>query len=340
MGQVVQTNGDYEIRATEGGVIKLNTGPAVGVVKVTGTLLVEGESLNVTTDNLNIKDNTIVLNSGETGAGITLEYAGIQIDRGTEPPASFLYDEINDTWIFATGTKATGFNYTNSKLRVKEILTQPTIDNGDLVLIGSGSGVVKVGDRGNLVPYEDLVVNDDDVPNKKYVDRAIQENPTFQIVKDNTRVVAFDPQDPVDQAAFPIGPYLTTPPVGQVAVIVENKRVALFTDRSLELRGLSIFPEDPSGSDIFGFPAASAVTLQASNTNSNIRLETNGTGKVEITYALQYNNTSISPAYVDNSTIVYAGTPGTGTSGLYTVNSSYRGELVLKSRALLFSMIF
>jgi hypothetical protein len=339
MGQVVQANGDYTIKASAGGTIRLDTGSNVGFVRVTGSLLVDGDTLTVSAENLNVKDNIIVLNFGETGAGVTLEYSGIQIDRGTLTPASILFDEGADSWIIAEGTPESSFNYSNSNLRLRRVSTDSDTDSGDLTLIGFGTGVVKVLGTTN---YEQQVTDDDDIPNKKYVDDAIISTPSFQIVRANTRITTFDTQDPLDQDFFPIGPYVTNPNQDQIAVIVNNRRVALFTEDEFSLRGLSIFPEDNKGADIFGGAISQAVTIQARDTNSGIRLETNGTGKVEISYALQFNSVDlgIAPAVVTDTTVVYNGPIAAGTSGLYAVNNNYRDELVLKSRALLFSMIF
>ena len=345
MGQVVQTNGDYEIKTGIGKDILLNTGPNIGNVRVTGNLIVTGDTLTVSAENLNIKDNVIILNFGETGNGVSLDYSGIQIDRGTAPPASFIFDEINDTWILAYGSPESAFNFEGSSLRLQSIKTSSTAylsatgRNGDLQLIGSGTGVVTVIGTNE---YEKQVTQDDDIPNKKYVDDAIQLNPAFQITKSDTRVIAFDTFDPLDSGLFPIGPYLGNPNASQVAVIVDNKRVALFTTDSLEMRGLSIFPEDPRRNDIFALPLPDGIRIQATNTNGNLILETNGTGKVEITYALQFDSVDIgvAPAVVTDTTVLYNGPIASGTSGLYAVNNNYRGELVLKNRALLFSMIF
>jgi hypothetical protein len=302
-------------------------------------LLVDGDTLTVSAENLNVKDNVIVLNFGETGAGVTLEYSGIQIDRGSLTPTTILFDESADSWFIAEGTPESSFNYTNSNLRLRRISTDSDTDSGDLTLIGFGTGVVKVLGTTN---YEQQVTADDDIPNKKYVDDAIIATPSFQIVRSNTRITTFDTQDPLDQDFFPIGPYVTNPNQDQIAVIVNNRRVALFTEEEFSLRGLSIFPEDNKGDDIFGGAISQAITIQARDTNSGIRLETNGTGKVEISYALQFNSVDvvISPAAVTDTTVIYNGPIAAGTSGLYAVNNNYRDELVLKSRALLFSMIF
>jgi hypothetical protein len=339
MGQLVQVNGDYSIKASSGGTILLDTGANQGFVRVTGSLLVDGDTLTVSAENLNIKDNVIVLNDGETGAGVTLEYSGIQIDRGTLTPAVFLFDEGADSWLIAEGTLESSFNYLNSNLRLRQISTDSDTDSGDLTLIGFGTGVVKVLGTTN---YEQQVTNDDDIPNKKYVDDAILGNPSFQIVRGDTRITSFDTSDPIDQDFFPIGPLNVNPPESQIAIIVNNKRIVRITEQNFELRGLSFISGDPQGQDITSLPGPASVTISATALDSNLILETSGTGKVEISYALQFDAINLDnvPAIVTNTTVLYNGPIKAGTSGLYAVNNNYRDEIVLRNRAILFSMIF
>ena len=366
-GRTVQSSGDYNIKTGEGSSILLDTGPNVGEVRITGNLIVLGETLTVEATNLNVQDNIIILNYGETGQGVTLGYSGVQIDRGYTidssqvAPTALLWDEANETWQIAQGTPEDGFNYTDSKLKLSKILTDADTLDGDLLLIGTGTGVVKVGDRG--VPgYETFVTDPDDVPNKQYVDDAIQSNPTFQIKKDNTRVIVFDKDDTLSGSAFSpaIGPYSSQPVNSQIAFIVDNKRVAAMTVDHFEMRGLTIFTEDQVGTDIeanFGGNTnaenAEAVVIQADNTNANIRLETNGTGKVVISYAMSFEHHGSPVTQVGTTSILYGSTPGVGTTGLSfrntrpskeldgTVNASFTtDELISKNRALLFSMLF
>jgi hypothetical protein len=364
-GRTVQSSGDYNIKTGEGSSILLDTGPNTGEVRITGNLIVLGETLTVEATNLNVQDNIIILNYGETGQGVTLGYSGVQIDRGYNidssqvAPTAFLWDEANETWQIAQGTPDDGFNYTDSKLKLSQILTDSATDDGDLILIGAGTGVVKVIGTSN---YEQQVLHDDDVPNKKYVDDAIQSNPTFQITKDNTRVIVFDKDDTLPGSAFSpaIGPYSSQPALSQIAFIVDNKRVAAMTADHFEMRGLTIFTEDQVGTDIeanFGGNAnaenAEAVVIQADNTNANIRLETNGTGKVVISYAMSFEQHGGPVTQVGTTSILYGSTPGVGTTGLSfkntrpsreldgTVNASFTNdELISKNRALLFSMLF
>ena len=76
-------------------------------VTVQGNLNVVGNVTYIETTNLQVKDNIIELNSGETGSGVTLGSAGITIDRGTEPDAQVIWDENNDKFVFKLedGTK-------------------------------------------------------------------------------------------------------------------------------------------------------------------------------------------------------------------------------------------
>ena len=334
MGQFIQVNGDYNIKTAEGANITLDTGAKVGNVYVTGNLTVEGTTLTVEATNLDVQDNIITVNKGETSpTGITLRYAGIEVDRGpVETRSAFVFDENDNTWNIGYGSGGS-YSFVDSNLRVTAILT--SVDNGqagDLTLIGTGTGVVKVA---GTTDYEDQVTDDDDIPNKRYVDVAIQTSPTFQIKRDNTRVIAFDSTDPIDPLLFPIGPYISQPAENQAAVIVDDTSVAVFYQNRVTVAGLSIFSElsTPNGT-------TDASVIQATNTNGNIKLETNGSGKVQISYAMQFDQIGLTPASVTGSSLLYGGSVNAGTTGLYVVNTTKTDELVSKSRALLFSMIF
>ncbi len=65
---------------------------------VTGDLTVQGSLTSIETTNTAITDNVIVLNSGETGAGITSVTSGIEIERGTQGNKTFVYHETNGQW--------------------------------------------------------------------------------------------------------------------------------------------------------------------------------------------------------------------------------------------------
>jgi hypothetical protein len=344
MGQFLRVNGDYNIRAGDGAKITLDTGPAAsgGSVRVTGDLVVEGQTLNVAAANLNITDNIIKINDGETGAGITLVYSGLEVERGSLSNASLLYDETADTWLIANNSAPGPFNYDESNLRLRRIYTNPTTDDGDLTLIGTGSGVVKVF---GTTAYELQVTHDDDLPNKKYVDDSILNNPTFQIVApqgQDTRVIIADKEITPDISTTAGSlTYFTAqtgyPNIGEssVSVIVDNALVGQFFNNRLEISDL----------EIGGGIDSNEITTKNGITNLNIFVRTQGTGKLQTNYAIQLEKIGVTPAYVSNNILVYGDTPGVGTSGVWFVNDSaeaakQNGELISKNKALVFSMIF
>ena len=344
MGQFLRVNGDYNIRAGDGAKITLDTGPAAsgGSVRVTGDLVVEGQTLNVAAANLNITDNIIKINDGETGAGITLVYSGLEVERGSLSNASLLYEETADTWLIANNSAPGPFNYDESNLRLRKIYTNPTTDDGDLTLIGTGSGVVKVF---GTTAYELQVTHDDDLPNKKYVDDSILNNPTFQIVApqgQDTRVIIADKEitPDISTTAGSLA-YFTAqtgfPNIGEssVSVIVDNALVGQFFNNRLEISDLEI----GGGIDY------NEITTKNGITNLNIFVRTQGTGKLQTNYAIQLEKIGVTPAYVSNNILVYGDTPSVGTSGVWFVNDSaeaakQNGELISKNKALVFSMIF
>lgn len=375
MGQFLRVNGDYNIRAGDGAKITLDTGPAAsgGSVRVTGNLVVEGDTFNISTTNLTIEDNIISLNTGEVGPGVSLVYSGIEIERGNtsavtpQNNASFLYDESTDAWILAHGSAPGPFNFDASSLRLKQILTNSTTDNGDLTLIGTGTGLVKVFGTTTyeleILAREAAVPGsvDDVLPNKKYVDDAIQNNPTFQIVapqSQDTRVVIADKEITPNLAATPGSlAYFTATTThstygeSAVSVIVDNALVGQFYSNRFETGDL----------ELGGGIDRNEITSRAGITNENIVIRTQGTGKVVLNYALQLDRigtsgetppaafpyTPSTPAYVNGSTLIYSGSAGVGSTGLYFVNDTLdaasnpgTGELISKNKALVFSMLF
>jgi len=334
MGQVVQTNGDYTIKTREAGTILLDTGQNVGTVRVTGNLIVTGDTLTVSADNLNVKDNIITLNFGETEAGVSLEYAGIQIDRGTLSPASFVFDENSDTWLLANGSAPGPFNFDSSAIRLRVIRTNPDTDSGDLTLIGAGTGVVKVS---GTVNYEQQVLNDDDIPNKKYVDDAIISQPSFQIISDDTRIIIAeadrDPGDPGSLAFFQSETSYQTFGRSAVSIIVDGELVSQFYEDKFLVGRPGQYGIEVDGLNF-------EIRTETSVSNQNILIKTAGTGKLQTNYAVQLDNIASTPAFVPDATVLHSRTPAVGTTGLYFVNSSTNGELISKNRALLFSMIF
>ena len=335
MGQYFQVNGDYNIKAKDTGTITLQA----GTVKVDANLTITGATTFVSSSNLDILDRIITLNKGETGAGVTNRYSGIEIDRGSSSRAAFVFDETNPTgitgatgtWIIGGGTDPS-YGFADSNLKLRRILTDASTDGGDLTLIGTGTGVVKVAGTTN---YRLQVTDTDDIPNKDYVDYSILNNPTFQIrapQNQDTRVIIAD-QEVTPNTSLQSGSlaYYNALSIGipttesLVSFIVDGAISGQFFSNRVLIQGLEF-----SGTEITN-----------DSTNTNIYIRTNGTGKLQTNYAMQLDNNAVSPAQVSGSHVIYSKAESTGRTGIFFVNTeNTRDELVSKNRALLFSMLF
>jgi hypothetical protein len=354
MGQFFRVNGDYNIKVKDGGTIKLDTG-ASGDTIITGNLTVQGDVTSVSSTNLEIKDRIITLNDGENGPGVSLLYSGIEIDRGTYvdstavPRAAFVWNETNPGfgtdedpasasgyWQIVTGSSETAYGFADSNLKVRRILTDTSTDSGDLTLIGTGTGVVKVAGTTN---YRLQVTDNDDIPNKDYVDFSILNNPTFQIRApqgQDTRVIIADkdvtPNNSSTAGSLAFYQTATGYPIAYdgavesgIGFLVDGTITATFYKNRVVLQSLEIIDSE----------------IRHDSSNQNIFINTNGTGKLQTNYAIQLDNNVVSPAIVTGSHIIYSKPESTGKSGIYFVNTeNTRDELVSKNRALLFSMLF
>lgn len=65
---------------------------------IQGNLYLNGTETIVNTEVLDVKDNEIVINTGEPGNGVTKGTAGIRVDRGSEPDYLFQFDETSDSF--------------------------------------------------------------------------------------------------------------------------------------------------------------------------------------------------------------------------------------------------
>jgi hypothetical protein len=79
---------------------KLNTSYTIDTtdVIITGNLTVQGSQTAIETTNTTLKDNIIVLNDGETGAGVTLGTAGIAVARGSLANVALRWNESINKW--------------------------------------------------------------------------------------------------------------------------------------------------------------------------------------------------------------------------------------------------
>jgi hypothetical protein len=342
MGHAVRTNGDYTIKTKESGNILLDTGDNLGNVIVTGNLIVSGDTLTVAAENLNITDNIIELNVGDPGPGVTLKYSGVQINRGTSfgspLPGGFFLDDrdiLDPTWIFIIGDPESPRPFQNSSIKVRTIKTDSDEDGGDLTLIGKGTGVIKVTGTTN---YQNQVIDDDHIPNKKYVDNAIINNPSFQSVAGDSRISVTDKDLPAGSPGSPdffLSTGWSTFNRSAVSVIIDGVLVSQFYDDSF----------------LLGRPGQGGLRIDSTNFEirtedgspqaQNIFIKTDEGGKLQTNYGIQLDHITANPSFAPNGTIVFGKAPKEGTSGIFFTNSLYANEeLVSKKRALLFSMLF
>ena len=206
-GAVSKYSSDYKIKVPNGGKITLDTGTNTGLVFITGDLNVQGNTTTINTTNLEIEDNIIVLNRGETGNGVSEVISGIEVDRGTalSGNAQLLWDESKnwvDPWTSTTRYGVWVFR-TKTSSQINGILTNSIETQGnDLALISKGYGTITVS---GTVNYEEQIINynnileakdDDLIPNIKAVidkiDYQILNAPSDKIRRDDTQVIVYD----------------------------------------------------------------------------------------------------------------------------------------------------
>ena len=133
---------------------KLNTSYTIDTtdVIITGNLTVQGSQTAIQTTNTTLKDNIIVLNDGEVGAGVTLGTAGIAVARGSLANVALRWNEAVDKWQ-VTNDGTTYSNLVASSTGLTAIIedTAPALGgnlNTNSWTISSNVGNVKFG--GNI----------------------------------------------------------------------------------------------------------------------------------------------------------------------------------------------
>lgn len=213
MAKTERITGAYNLSATGG--ITLASDTTVG-----GNLTITGTTTTISATQTEIKDRVILLNDGESGAGVTGRYSGLEIDRGSANNAFIVFDENDDVFKIST-------------------------DNGssyNTILTGVGAGLTAV----------------------------LQD---------------------------------TTPQLG-------------------------------GDLDINSFNIVSAQS------NEDIQLVPNGTGRVTVASALKLNDLASAPTGATGATLLYADTAAGGGTGVYFVDGSTSDELVSKSKAIVYGLIF
>ena len=85
--------------------VRNGDGDAIFTVREEGESYISGESFTIASTNLNIADNAIVLNYGETQSGVASGSGGILIDRGAQQSASLVFQESIPGWTMDPGNQ-------------------------------------------------------------------------------------------------------------------------------------------------------------------------------------------------------------------------------------------
>ena len=316
-------NGNYKVAVQDGGTIYLDTGVRTGTVEISGNLLVKGVQTTVNTTQLDIADNIITLNSGETGAGITLNDAGFKIERGTLPDTFFKYDE-----------DVAGFIAIDEASQLISLATNEIDSRSQNLLLNAGTSTVNVSPT---VDYE-----------QKVFTYAAGELTGYNAAKAD---VIPNTQAVVDYVAYNFANvFLSQIGDGDVtksSIVIadfENSGVDSVITFAIDGNTVSQLYADRWEFDEIRFAGS---TIETISSNEDLVLKSAGTGSIRIDDTLHLNRVpsendeSLEPIAPADGTKIYVADEYTGKSGIFFANDQgSRDELVSKNRALLFGMLF
>lgn len=104
-----------------------------------GNLTVVGSTATVSSVNSTIEDNTIVLNNGEIGAGVTRGTSGIEVDRGSLDNSTFVFNEALDAWEIKIGSAYANIRGADP-LNASDLVTKSYVDAG--IVAGAPGGIL------------------------------------------------------------------------------------------------------------------------------------------------------------------------------------------------------
>lgn len=341
---VLRVSGDYLIDASNGNItLNVTNSTSTGTVFINGNLTVLGTQTNIESVNSEISDNIIVLNSGEPNLYVTRNTSGILIARGlNDSPlnaASILYNDLeNWTKVYTIGTSTTiftsstqgVFDFTSAQagsairvdaIRMNNSTSTAIVGNSRLNIFGAENPFSVLSVSGTT-HYENNLYDDDDIPNKKYVDNRYSSgtNVAKSVLVGNSAIRLLDPADVTDGGLFYAGTPVLTVTLGTSSNLV------------LELIG---------NSAMFSGVTLSSSTISVNNPNYDLVLVPQAGNAVAIESPIRLQNMSTSTITpTNNQNTIYYATPGGGGSGIYYVNTTAKDELVSRRKAIIYSIIF
>lgn len=123
---------------------------------VTGNLVVSGTVTTINTEEINLADNIILLNSNATGT--PSQDSGIEVERGDSTNVSLVWNEANDRWTF-TNDGSVFYNipisteYNNYSFSITDGSVSQAIANTDTLTFAAGSGASVAVSATDTVTY-------------------------------------------------------------------------------------------------------------------------------------------------------------------------------------------
>lgn len=128
-------------------------GDNTGEVVIKGDLTVEGTTTTVNSTEVDIGDNILRLNSGETGT--PTQNAGLLIERGTSADVQFLWNETDDKWqVTEDGTNFYDLLTENDTLfTVTDSTNSTPLTSGDTVTFAATLNHLNVAESSGTITY-------------------------------------------------------------------------------------------------------------------------------------------------------------------------------------------
>lgn len=145
---VIDSGNTGAMLKAEGGGLSTRTKGDAGYANFTvqnlvikGDVTQEGDTFITQAERVEVRDNMILINEGETGAGVTAGFAGIEVDRGTEQNFMLGFNESDG--MFKIGKEGNMFDVA---------LRQPV---GDMIdgMFASWDAATKTFKTTNVIPY-------------------------------------------------------------------------------------------------------------------------------------------------------------------------------------------
>lgn len=321
------SQGDYRIQVQTGGNITLDTGvdPATtGNIIIWGNLDVKGKTTTVESNNINISDNILYLNVGQTGNGIssTLGYvSGIAIKRGNYPDANFFFNDSVSHYDPVTGTYKVGTwvaNDSSGSLGALQLSSIAGSASTDFVIDMQGSNhAILVANSPNYASY---VSQDNHLINRKYLTNYVAANGGVATV---------------DRIYFP-----TTGSIGTANTSIQsfgtsiNFSVAQTLVASITASGLTVGNINQYQNTISNTSLGNNLVLSATSygveVNSILNLDDQSPSAISSAGGVTAGKTKI---YSDSTHA------GPGKTGLFIASTVTQDELVSKNRAVLLGIL-